>query len=65
VLLEVASGTKTDWAWLRRLAKQLAPGDLLMVTRARPAGQTQLRPVKDSRGDHRQNASKNRWQFVR
>ena len=48
------SGAKTDRAQLRRLLDQLEADDVVMVTRARPAGAIHPRPVEHPRRYHRQ-----------
>jgi DNA invertase Pin-like site-specific DNA recombinase len=53
VVSEVASGTKTDRAQLRRLLSEVAAGDVVMGDAARPAGAIHPRPVEYARGDRR------------
>ena len=57
VFREVASGAKTDRAQLRRLLDQLAPGDVVTVTRLDRLARLDPRPVEHARGDHRQEGS--------
>jgi len=45
VFREVASEAKTDRPRLRRLLAEIAPGDVVTVTRIGPLGAPQLRPV--------------------
>jgi DNA invertase Pin-like site-specific DNA recombinase len=47
---ELASGTKTDRAQLRRLLDQLEAGDVLTVTRLDRLARSTPRPVEHARG---------------
>jgi hypothetical protein len=51
-----SGGAKSDRPQLRRLLAEVGPGDVLMVTRARPLGAVDPRPSQHPRGDHRQGS---------